>query len=518
MSFYDPEDFGIDPDEELDQSPDLDSPYRLNIDDEGPLGGVLSQLDQSPLQPDQRATIQKRLDEISEGRKGAIKQMDEIEAGRSRTADEKKAIIKEAKSRLLKQRPDNTELLLSLSGALLSPTRTGAFTESLGNAASAAAPQLARMREFETNLAGKVGDLDLKSLAIDEQATGNRLNALFKRLGIEDSEQRYLLAQMNRKGPTAPRPFTYMRDNKKITEFYNPDGSVAREEEGDAWAPPRPNNTKEMSPAQEAALDLQIERLVESQIAKRKFRNPEEMEAYRQQELARLNALYRRGQTLPESAGGEKVLPRTSNPGQDTVDREWAKDNADFMTKDFAEIEKNINGIQGVINILTDSEKNSTGWGSFAVLPPTVRRMIPSGAAERSVDLQNRVEQVVQQNLRQVLGGQFAQLEGAQLIKRAYDPQATEEENIERLTALQESIMAAAKAKKAQAEYFNENGTLAGYKGAMNVWVEPDFDKIGERYGGNRKNPRTQDAESNRGDLAAKEARRQELLNKARQP
>jgi hypothetical protein len=514
MTYYDPDEFGLglEDDDEFERDiggqPDFDP-------EPGMPGGVLSQLGQAPLQPDQRVVIQKRLDELSESRKGALRQMEEVETGRSRTAEQKRAIIKEAKGRLLKQRPDNTELLLSVSGALLSPTRTGAFTESLGNAASAAAPQLGRMREFETGLASKIADLDLKSLAIDEQATDSRLQSLFKRLGIESSEQRELLAQMGRRGPTAPRPYTFMRGNKKVTQFFDADGKVIREEEGEAWAPRENSADKPMTPSQEAAIDMQIERLIEADMNRTTLPTDVDPEDYRNQKRAEYNAIYKRGApALPTRVGPDgqpapRIVGRRLSEGQKVSDREWAKENADFMSTDFAEIEKNINGLQGVINVLEDPKLDTTGAGLTNLLGPDYRRLIPGNRGDRSADIQAAVEAVVQQNLRQVLGGQFAQQEGAQLIKRAYNPLASEAENIAKLRALQESIMAAAKAKKAQADYFRKNNTLAGYEGPAAIWVEPDFNKIDERYKGSRKNPRTQQTP---------EQRREELIRKRDTP
>ena len=518
MNYYDPEDVGIDPDEEFEQDVDLNSPYRGEIDPDERSGGVLSLLDQQPLQPDQRVTIGNRLEEISTARKGALQQLDDIDAGRSRTAEQKRAIIKEAKGRLLKQRPDNTELLLSLSGALLSPTRTGAFTESLGNAATAAAPQLARMREFETNLAGKLAGFDLQALDLDEKTTGNRLNSLFKRLGIADQEQRFLLSQLNRPGPktpTRPRPYTYRgKGNRQFTEFYNVDGTVERTEEGEAW---KPNAPASISPAQDIAIDMQIERLIEADLSKTTLPTDVDPEDYRNQRRAELYALYKPwapripGSTGPDGQPLPRIVGRRLSEGQKVLDREWAKDNNDFMTKDFAEIRKNINSLDQVVTVLQDKNLDTTG-SIVNALGPDLRRWLGKGG-ERSADLQQLVESVVQQNLRQVLGGQFAEREGANLIKRAYNPSSSEEVNIAKLSALKQSISQAAEAKRSMADYFRKNNTLTGYEGPTQATLENDvldsIKRIDEIYSSKTKPGGT------RTDMLS---RREELLRKQGQP
>jgi len=55
---------------------------------------------------------------------------------------------------------------------------------------------------------------------------------------------------------------------------------------------------------------------------------------------------------------------------------------------------------------------------------------------------------VVQQNLKEVLGGQFSQLEGENLIARAFNPQASPKENLRRLKSLEAQMTLALKQKQ----------------------------------------------------------------------
>jgi hypothetical protein len=83
--------------------------------------------------------------------------------------------------------------------------------------------------------------------------------------------------------------------------------------------------------------------------------------------------------------------------------------------------------------------------------------------------LQNReaVEEVVQRNLRVILGAQFTEREGERLISRAFNPKLPPAENAKRVRRLFMQMETAAEQKQAMVDYFNENGTLRGYKGKM---------------------------------------------------
>lgn len=87
--------------------------------------------------------------------------------------------------------------------------------------------------------------------------------------------------------------------------------------------------------------------------------------------------------------------------------------------------------------------------------------------APTSQQAKDLVESVVQTSLREILGGQFAQQEGKELIKRSYNINLPPEQNAARLRALFAQLDAAAQAKAGMAEYFKENNfSLAGYEGS----------------------------------------------------
>ena len=73
------------------------------------------------------------------------------------------------------------------------------------------------------------------------------------------------------------------------------------------------------------------------------------------------------------------------------------------------------------------------------------------------------MEEVVQRNLRLVLGAAFTEKEGERLISRAYNPKLDEKENKKRVGRLMESIQKAMDEKLNQRDYFQRSGTLKGY-------------------------------------------------------
>jgi len=76
----------------------------------------------------------------------------------------------------------------------------------------------------------------------------------------------------------------------------------------------------------------------------------------------------------------------------------------------------------------------------------------------------DQVTEVVQRNLKLILGGQFSEKEGERLIARAYNPALGQEENARRVKALMTQIKSANEAQAQMAEYFGREGTLKGFK------------------------------------------------------
>jgi len=94
-----------------------------------------------------------------------------------------------------------------------------------------------------------------------------------------------------------------------------------------------------------------------------------------------------------------------------------------------------------------------------------------------AVATREAIEEVVQRNLRLVLGAAFTEREGERLISRAFNPRLSEEENAKRVGRLLEQIRAGVEAKTSAAQYYEKYGTLKGWKGKLPSLA--DFDPDG---------------------------------------
>jgi len=146
--------------------------------------------------------------------------------------------------------------------------------------------------------------------------------------------------------------------------------------------------------------------------------------------------------------------------GESAVDRAFAKEYVGWSTGGFADVEKNLSQLKDAHRRLLSGKENLTG-SVLGRTPDIVRQQ----TNPESIDVRDQVEEVVQRNLRLILGAQFTQKEGERLIARAYNEKLDEAVNAKRVGRLITAIETAAKAKQSTVDYYNENGTLKGYKG-----------------------------------------------------
>lgn len=170
-----------------------------------------------------------------------------------------------------------------------------------------------------------------------------------------------------------------------------------------------------------------------------------------------------------ETKGASRAKDAPMTDAQKTVDKAFGKDYNEFVVSGgYADVAKQLDQLRGVVGELQGkgTEENPKGVrasGARGLVPKVIRDVVmPKGAA-----IQDRVEDVVQRNLRLVLGAQFTEKEGERLIARAYNPRQPESENIKRLGRLITQIDEAAKAKAEAGAYYEQNGTLKGFKGKI---------------------------------------------------
>lgn len=161
-------------------------------------------------------------------------------------------------------------------------------------------------------------------------------------------------------------------------------------------------------------------------------------------------------------ANASAALARQSGDGlteaQKQVDAEFAKTYAEMQAAGgIADIRKQVQQLKDAVEILRESD---------TITGPMIGRMpqfVQQAVNPDAINVREQVEEVVQRNLRLVLGAQFTQKEGERLISRAFNPALQEGDNIERVERLIQQMDSALDARQSAMAYYEKNGTIAGW-------------------------------------------------------
>jgi hypothetical protein len=154
--------------------------------------------------------------------------------------------------------------------------------------------------------------------------------------------------------------------------------------------------------------------------------------------------------------GGLKLTP-----AQEAIDKKFAETYLDWQTGGGADVTANLAQVGTVLQQL---EQNKPLTGPMIGIQPDLMLAITNPQAAGAKE---QVQEVVQRNLRVVLGAQFTAKEGEALISRAYNPTLSPQQNAARLRKLFEQMAVSSAQKQAMVEYYETNGTLQGYKGKV---------------------------------------------------
>ena len=156
---------------------------------------------------------------------------------------------------------------------------------------------------------------------------------------------------------------------------------------------------------------------------------------------------------------------------QEVIDKEFAKKYADMTSGGgLADARKSQGQLRGVIENL---EKPGEMGGFVNAIQPD---WLLARTNPEALDTREQLEEIVQRNLRLVLGAQFTEQEGKRLIERAYNRNLSDSFNMRRVSRLLASIEEAAQLFTDQAMYYEQNGTLAGYPSVTN-YTKQDFEQ-----------------------------------------
>lgn len=164
----------------------------------------------------------------------------------------------------------------------------------------------------------------------------------------------------------------------------------------------------------------------------------------------------------PEGGGAATEL----TPAQKAVDQAFGKDYAASVAGGgYADSQKNLAQLQSVAD---DLEKKQLTGPFIGSTPDFITKFTHPEA----IDVRERVEEVVQRNLREILGAQFTETEGERLISRAYNPRLPEHVNAKRVKRLLGAMKQAYQAKQDAARHYEQYGTLSNYPGSARITVE----------------------------------------------
>lgn len=187
-----------------------------------------------------------------------------------------------------------------------------------------------------------------------------------------------------------------------------------------------------------------------------------------------------RGDYVSPHSGRTFTDPGTDlTKGEETRDKTFVKEYEAFETKGGAQtVQKNLTQLSEALSYIRTQNVSGPIVGladtEGSIVGKTVAAFNP-----QAENAKNLIAEVVQSNLRAVLGGQFAQKEGEQLIARAYNPKLPEGMNVARVERLMLFINEAFRAKQDKIDYFNQYGTIKGYKGKDIVIPSPESFYVG---------------------------------------
>jgi len=153
--------------------------------------------------------------------------------------------------------------------------------------------------------------------------------------------------------------------------------------------------------------------------------------------------------------------------GEVATDKNFANFYKDYLSKGRgAKNVANVERLDDAKEIIKYAAQNDIAISSVPFSLVAQRPSLSAFFSPEGVMAQERVASVIQQSLKEILGGQFAEREGIALIQRGYNPALNPEENLERLLDLEAQVLQIIESEQDAVEYYeNNNKSLAGYKG-----------------------------------------------------
>jgi hypothetical protein len=179
----------------------------------------------------------------------------------------------------------------------------------------------------------------------------------------------------------------------------------------------------------------------------------------------------------------QKEAKLNLTPGQKKADETYAADyNAWIVNGEYATVVQDLKTLNAVIDTLR-SGKTLSG-NVVGRLPEFVQKALYGDDPKATKDA---IDRLTVSSLRTILGSQFTKDEGERIQAQSYDITSGEESNIPKIQKSINELLGRAMAKQAAAQYFSENGTLAGYTGenplALGAWDDRKVERAKKDFG-----------------------------------
>lgn len=161
---------------------------------------------------------------------------------------------------------------------------------------------------------------------------------------------------------------------------------------------------------------------------------------------------------LDQKGDMERILAEQRNKNSDgfkALDKDFAKDHNDWTSGGAESARMEIQKLKDVANSL--EKGNLTTGGLTGKFPD----MMTSDAVLKA---RADVNSTVMNSLRAILGAAFTEKEGERVIKNTWNEADSTKNNLARIQRLAEDLESKAQAKDAKTGFFQESGTLAGFK------------------------------------------------------
>jgi hypothetical protein len=179
----------------------------------------------------------------------------------------------------------------------------------------------------------------------------------------------------------------------------------------------------------------------------------------------------------------QKEATLNLTPGQKKADETYATDYNEWIVNgEYATVVQNLKTLKSAIKTLR-SGKTLSG-NIVGRLPEFVQKALYGDDPKAMKDA---IDQLTVGSLRTILGSQFTEKEGARIQAQSYDITSGEESNVRKIDKSIDELLGRAMAKQAAAQYFSENGTLAGYTGvnplALGAWDNSKVERAKKDFG-----------------------------------